>query len=103
MGTLPEELVGKPISLVRSVSNPPQVTNQILPETLKGGWQGEILNQRKDGTEFPVYLSTSVVRDEEGKIVALIGVATDITERKRAAANLRESEERFRSLIDTAL
>ena len=101
-GYEPEELVGKPISVVRSASNPPEVISQILPETLKGGWQGEILNRRKDRTEFPVYLSTSVVRDADGKTIALIGAATDITERKRAEANLRESEERFRSLIDTA-
>ena len=101
-GYTPEEIVGKPISLVRSASNPPSVVQQILPATLKGGWEGEILNRRKDGTEFPVYLSTSVVRDGDGKTIALIGAATDITERKRSESNLRESEERFRSLIDTA-
>ena len=101
-GYAPEEIVGKPIALVRSASNPPSVVEQILPATLKGGWEGEILNRRKDRTEFPVHLSTSVVRDAEGNTIALIGAATDITDRRRAEANLRESEERFRSLIDTA-
>ena len=101
-GYAPEEIVGKSISLVRSASNPPSVVEQILPATLKGGWEGEILNRRKDNTEFPVFLSTSVVRDNEGNPTALIGAATDITERKRAESNLRDSEGRFRSLIDTA-
>jgi PAS domain S-box-containing protein len=101
-GYEPKEIVGKPISVVRAASNPPTIVSEILPQTLKGGWEGEILNRRKDGTEFPVHLSTSLVRDGEGQTIALIGVATDITERKRAEARLRESEERFRSLIDTA-
>jgi two-component system, cell cycle sensor histidine kinase and response regulator CckA len=101
-GYTSEEIVGKSIMTVRSGINHPEVVHEILPATLEGGWQGELMNRRKDGTEFPVYLSTSVVRDDEGKAIALIGAATDITERKRAEASLRQSEERFRSLIDTA-
>jgi PAS domain S-box-containing protein len=101
-GYEPEELVGKPISVVRAASNAPEVISRILPETLKGGWEGEILNRRKDLTEFPVHLITSVVRDHDGNAIALIGAATDITDRKRSEANLRQSEEKFRSLVDTA-
>ena len=101
-GYKPEEIIGKSIALVRSASNPAEIVLQILSATLRGGWQGELLNRRKDGSEFPVYLSTSVVHDAEGNTIALIGVATNITERRRSEANLRESEERYRTLIDTA-
>ena len=88
------ELLGRPISIVRSPNNPPALVEQIFPATLAGGWQGELLNMKKDGSEFPVYISSSSLRDENGRLLALIGVAMDITERKLAEAeiNLKNQE-----------
>ncbi|MFQ5583909.1 MAG: PAS domain S-box protein, partial [Calditrichia bacterium] len=85
-----EELLGKPISIVRSENISPEIASGIRPATLRGGWQGEILNKRKDGTEFPLFLSTSVIRDEFGKPVAMIGVARDISERKQLEEHFRQ-------------
>lgn len=88
-GYLQPELLGKNISIVSSSSNPPPLP-EILSSTIQGAWQGEIINKKKDGTEFPIYLSTSQVKDEQGFPIALIGVATDISERKRVEKQLRE-------------
>ena len=93
-GYTAQEVVGKPISLFRSAATEPKL-DTIANATIQGGWHGELVNRRKDGTEFQIALSTSVVRDDDGKPVALVGVAQDITERKRAEAVLRLSEERF--------
>jgi signal transduction histidine kinase len=52
-----------------------------------------VINCRKDGTEFPVYLSTSVIKDDLNQPIALIGVATDITEEKQKRQELIDAKE----------
>ncbi len=83
------ELIGKPITLVRSSNNQPSIVKKILSTTIDGEWHGEIMNRRKDGSEFPVSLSTSRVCDENANVIALIGVSVDITERRREEEKLR--------------
>ncbi len=93
------ELLGNSINMVRSPNNPPAVVQDILPATLRGGWQGELLNTSKDGSEFPIYISSSVIRDENGEPIALVGIATDITERKRSEDELKLKNEQLNNAI----
>jgi PAS domain S-box-containing protein len=59
---------------------------QLLPRT--GGWRGELVARRKDGSEFSVELSASLVRNEEGGAIGLMSSVVDITERKRLQAQI---------------
>ena len=54
---------------------------------------------RKDGTRRFVEASVSLMRDPTGEPVGFRGVVRDITDRKRAEEELRESEEKYRSLV----
>jgi PAS domain S-box-containing protein len=99
-GYAEEELLGKPLGVLHSPMMPPEVPRQILPATLHGGWYGEVLHRRKDGTEFPLELWTSVVKNDEAEPVALVGVARDISDRKRMEEALRQSEARLRRIAD---
>lgn len=101
-GYTKEDILGKPITIIRSSNNPLDINNEIIKNTLKGGWQGEILNRKKDGMEFQVYLSTSLLRNDKGVPVAHIGIASDITERKKAEEAVKQSEKRFQDLYDSA-
>jgi len=86
------EVIGKPVSILWSNVNPPGQVARILPATLDGGWKGEIQNKRKDGSEFLVYLSTSVIKNDDGQPIALVGVANDITIRKKVEEQAHQAQ-----------
>jgi PAS domain S-box-containing protein len=92
-GYTAEELIGQPTSLLRAPDIAIEHVRDILPETIEGGWRGEIMNRKKDGTLFPILLSTSIIRNEQGKPIALIGVALDITEMRKSRAELIKAKE----------
>jgi two-component system cell cycle sensor histidine kinase/response regulator CckA len=94
-GYTEQELLGKNISLIRSAKVSEEKSEKILQLSMEGGWHGELINKRKDGSEFPISLSSTMIHDHEGKPVALIGVATDITERKQVEEALRNNEHKL--------
>ncbi|MCD1294007.1 hypothetical protein CUJ83_03235 [Methanocella sp. CWC-04] len=54
----------------------------------------------RDGKEITVLIGSSPILDNEGRTIAAVLSMTDITERKKAEEALRESEEKFRNIIE---
>jgi two-component system CheB/CheR fusion protein len=56
---------------------------------VRGEWQGEIWNRRRDGEAVPLLLSVNVVRDPEGEVTHYVGIYTDIAPMKEAERRLQ--------------
>ncbi|UNU26342.1 EAL domain-containing protein [Microcoleus vaginatus HSN003] len=79
------------------------VASEVLDTIAQGySWSGEVTNRTKIGQILPMLLRADAIKDPTGKIIGLIYMNTDITDRKRTEQELRQSEKRFRSLIENA-
>lgn len=86
-----DELHGHCTSIFRSGKTSAQVYNQMWKTILAGEvWRGELLDRRKDGDFFWEALSIAPVADDHGVIKYFVGVAEDITEKKKMQSLLQE-------------
>jgi two-component system cell cycle sensor histidine kinase/response regulator CckA len=60
----------------------------------------ELTFKRKDGTRFPVIVSPSSLRTDDGRVLAHFATIKDISERKQLESALAESEQRWRSIAE---
>ena len=95
-----EELVGQPITIFSNVSTRGVKQSDILRVARESGeWEGEVVNVAEDGSEIIFYSRVSLLHDDTGTPIGILGVSSDHTERKRAEeerlameAQLRQSQ-----------
>jgi diguanylate cyclase (GGDEF)-like protein/PAS domain S-box-containing protein len=90
-GYTANEVVGRTPSLLKSGRHNAGFYRTMW-ETINttGGWQGEVWDRRKNGEEYPKWLTISAVKSDAGVVTHYIGAHFDITERKVAEDRINE-------------
>ncbi len=98
-----EELIGKNPRILKSDEQPVEFYKDLWNTILKGDtWYGEFHNRAKSGKTFWESANISPIVNKKGKLTHFIKIGKDITERKKALESLQQSENRYRSLVESS-
>lgn len=91
-----EELIGENPRILKSGEHD-EAFYEDLWETITAGnvWQGEVVNERKDGEQYVIDQTIAPVTDPDGNIVQFIAINHEITDLKELETRLREQREQL--------
>jgi len=107
LGYSPQEVIGKPTTIFRPPAQRAKIASRwqsIFEELLEKGKVRILrdLYQTKDGRLIPVDINISLLRDQDGRFIGSVAVIRDISQTEKIENELKESEERFRNLVEIA-
>ncbi len=96
LGRARDDLIGQHVSVYGSEPVEGLSQHDLVGLTREEGrWQGELVNINAQGERIVLDVRTRLVRNERGEPVALCGISSDITARKRAETALKRSMARL--------
>ena len=84
------EMIGQNPRILQSGKTPVQTYEDMWATITRGEiWKGELINRRKDGSEYTEYVMISPIRDDEGKITNYLAIKDDITEKLQTGERIQ--------------
>lgn len=103
LGYKREDVVGQRVSMLYESEEQAKTVMRLMREGGGTVSNFEVIKRAKDGSLIPVLISASILYDGEGREDGAVGFSKDLRELKRAEKLLKESEERFRSVTESAV
>jgi PAS domain S-box-containing protein len=98
-----KEIIGNELTILKSPKFPLDLIEMMWNSVLAGEvWHGEIINRKKDGTDYYDDTTITPIKDSDGRIKYVVAIKQDISSRKLTEATIIESELRFRGLYENA-
>lgn len=104
-GLMQDEAVGRRLEDVLQYRWLSQGDEELAEKSMaeSGSWRGINIHVLKTGQEIYAELSVSTVKDSVGSVIGRLAIIRDITGRVKMESELRNSEERFRTSVETML
>jgi PAS domain S-box-containing protein len=98
-----QEIIGSDMDILLPMDCSKQQQEEIWSSILEGReWNGEVCVGKQGGGHFWAHTSISPLLDDRGQVSHVIMLQEDITEQRLAEQAIRDSEQRFRSVTETA-
>ncbi|MBV5319289.1 MAG: PAS domain S-box protein, partial [Desulfobulbaceae bacterium] len=98
-----EELIGTSWNICGAGSDHEATRKEIVAQTLKQGhWRGEIVDYDHQGRPLALDCRTTLIHDADGQPVGICHIGADITHRREAEEQVRQSETALKAILNAS-
>lgn len=94
-----EEILNKNVNFYGDNPEEGATQNEIIEKTKKDGtWRGEVVNFTADNKKLILDCRTQLLKNEDNEPIGMVGISTDITQKKKYEQKLKEKNEEYAAI-----